>query len=42
MYTAKYWNEHWGPNEELRARTVRVEGVFNSMGKTTISTNQRP
>jgi len=33
MYTAKHWTEHGDPNGEVRARTVRTEGVCNLIGK---------
>jgi hypothetical protein len=42
MLTANHWTE-WGiPNSIDRERTEGVEGVYNPIGKTTISTNQRP
>jgi hypothetical protein len=42
MYTAKHWSECGHPNGEVRARTVGAEGVFNLIGRTTISTYQIP
>jgi hypothetical protein len=42
MITANHWTEHRIPNEEVRERTERVEGVCSSIERTTISTNQIP
>ena len=36
MYTAKHQIEKGDPNEEIRARTVEAEEVFNLIGRTTI------
>ena len=42
MYTAKHQIEKGDPNEEIRARTVEAEDVFNLIGRTKISNNQTP
>jgi len=42
MYTAKQQTEHGDPNGEIRARTEGAEEICNSIGRTTISTNQIP
>jgi hypothetical protein len=39
VLTANHWTEHGDLNGEVRTRT---EGVFNSIGRTTVSTNQTP
>jgi hypothetical protein len=40
LYAADYWTKHRNPSEGVRGRTEGAEGVSNSMGRTTISTNQ--
>jgi hypothetical protein len=35
-----HWTEHWVPNGGVRERTEGAEGVYNPIGKTTISNNQ--
>jgi hypothetical protein len=42
MYTVKHWTEHGDPKGEVRARTEGAEGVYNLIGRTTISINQTP
>jgi hypothetical protein len=42
IYTTKHWTECGDLNGEVRVRTVRVEGVCNLIGRTTISMNQTP
>jgi hypothetical protein len=39
---ANHLTEHWEQNGIVRRRTEGVEGVCNSKGKTTISTNKTP
>jgi hypothetical protein len=40
IYTAKCGTEHRDPSGEVRATTVRAEGVYNLIGRRTISINQ--
>jgi hypothetical protein len=40
MLAANYWTEHKVPSRKVRKRAERVEGVCNTIGRTTISTNQ--
>jgi hypothetical protein len=40
MLAANHWTEHGIPNGGFRERTEGAEGVCNSIGRTTISTNQ--
>jgi hypothetical protein len=43
MLTANHWVEYGVPNEVVRERTKRSEGVCNPIGRTKIiSTNQSP
>ena len=42
MLKANYWTEHGVPNRGVREGTEEAEGVFNPIGRTTISTNQTP
>jgi hypothetical protein len=40
VLAANHQTEHWDPNEGVRERIERAEGVCNTREKTTISTNQ--
>jgi hypothetical protein len=40
MHAAKHQTEHGDPNGGVRGMTEGAEGVYNSIGRTTISTNQ--
>jgi hypothetical protein len=42
MLTVSYWMEHWAPNGGARESTQGAKGVCNSIGGTTIWTNQYP
>jgi hypothetical protein len=42
MLAAKHWTEHGDPNGRVRGRTEGAEGVCNTIGRTTVSTNQTP
>jgi hypothetical protein len=42
MLAANHWTEHRDHNGGVRGRTERAEGVYNPIGRTTISTNQTP
>jgi hypothetical protein len=42
MYIDKHQTECKGSNGEVRVRTEGAERVCNSIGRTTISTNQMP
>jgi hypothetical protein len=42
QYTAIHWTEYRGPSEGAKERTQGVEGVYSSIGGTTICTNQYP
>ena len=42
MLKANHWIEHRVHNGRVRERTDGVEGVYNPIGRTTISTNQTP
>jgi hypothetical protein len=42
MLAANHWTELGVPNRGVRERTEGAEGVCNSIGRTTISTNQSP
>jgi hypothetical protein len=40
MLADNHWTEHRVPNERVRERIEGAEGGCNSIGRTTISTNQ--
>jgi hypothetical protein len=40
MLATNHWTEHRDSNGGVSKRTVGAEGVFNPIGRTTISTNQ--
>jgi hypothetical protein len=42
MLTTNHWTEHEVLNGRGRKRTEGTEGIFNPIGRTTISTNQTP
>jgi hypothetical protein len=42
MLTANHWTEHRILNGGVREKTEGAEGVYNPIGRTTISTNQNP
>jgi hypothetical protein len=42
MLTANHWTEHGKPNGEVRERKEGAEGVYNPIGRTTVSINQIP
>jgi hypothetical protein len=42
MLTANHWTEHGVSNGGVRERTEGAEGTCNTIGRTTISTNQIP
>jgi len=42
VLTANQWTENWVPNGGVRERIEGAEGVFNPIGRTTISTNKTP
>jgi hypothetical protein len=42
MLVANHWTEHKFSNGVVRQRTEGAEGVCNTIGRTTISTNQTP
>jgi len=40
MLAANHWTEQGDPNGGVREKTEGAEGVCNTIGRTTISTNQ--
>jgi hypothetical protein len=42
MLSVNHWTEHRVPNGGVRERTEGAEGVYNPIGRTTISANQTP
>jgi hypothetical protein len=42
MLTAIHWNKHGVLNGGVNKKTEGAEGIFNPIGRTTISTNQTP
>jgi hypothetical protein len=42
MLEANHWAEHRFPNRGVREMSEEVEGVYNPIEQTTISTNQTP
>jgi hypothetical protein len=42
MFVANHWIEHRVHNREVRERTEEVEGDYNPIISTTISTNKNP
>jgi hypothetical protein len=42
MFAANYQTEHRDPNGGVRGRTEGAEGVYNPIGRTSISTKQTP
>jgi hypothetical protein len=42
MIAANHWTEQWDPSGGVRGRAEGAEGFCNSIGRTTISTNQNP
>jgi hypothetical protein len=42
MLAANHLTEHRVPNKGVREGTERVEGVYNPIGRTKISTNKSP
>jgi hypothetical protein len=42
MLAANHWTEHRDPSGGVRESTKGAEGVFNPIGRSTISTNQTP
>ena len=40
MLAVYHVTEHWDPNGGIRGRTEGTKGVFNPIGRTTISTDQ--
>lgn len=42
MLSASHWIENWDLNGGVSERTEVIEGMFNPIGRTTVSTNQIP
>jgi hypothetical protein len=40
MLTVNHWTEHGDPNGRVRKRMEGDEGVYNPIGRTTVSINQ--
>jgi hypothetical protein len=42
MLTVNHWTEYWVTSGGVRERTEGAEGVYNPIGRTTISIRQTP